>query len=83
MTLTQISARIRKDGISAEVRGSGRAEFVFAKSAHGAVELSEKGDGIFWLEYWEPGDEAPTKDKDIPDADLAIRDTELWLAGER
>ena len=66
---------------SAQIRGKGRASFVFAQHQGRAIEVSEN-DGKWWMEFWEADDNevAPAvAEATIDTTDEAIAHAIHWL----
>jgi hypothetical protein len=72
------------DGVSSSIRGTGKACFVFAKSATRAVEVSLDGSTL-WIEFWgnadEESDDAPVKEIHFEEAESAFASVKAWLGG--
>ena len=55
--LEELASILRPLSLTVEMRGSGRAQFLYVTGNSKAVEISIHDTGTFWVEYWESSDE--------------------------
>lgn len=82
--LEDLKSELQQRGLSASLRGGGRAAFLFVEHDGKAVEISDH-EGQWWVEFWgasEDEDDAPVKDRSFPTPDQAIEATTCWLLHE-
>jgi hypothetical protein len=72
----------RLQGLRVDLRGSGKAAFLYVRSPQRAAEVSLEGDGYF-LEYWNEADEesekAAVKSEIVESTSEAIEKLTDWL----
>lgn len=73
-------------GAIASVRGTGVAKFVFAELNGKAIEASFTGNGEWWIEFWDAGNNNKEEldaidERTISDDNDAFRITAAWLSG--
>ena len=61
------------------VRGDGAAQFVFAESPNGAVELSKTEHLQVFLELWPPDSDEPAREETHPTYESALASAVSWL----
>jgi hypothetical protein len=75
----RLSAEAR---LKVELRGGGRASFLYVRSVRRAVEISEDEGGLF-IEYWDTSDElseAPAvRSEVVPPSEDAFKKAVEWL----
>ena len=79
--LDDLKSELQQRGLSASLRGGGRAAFLFVEHDGKAVEISDH-EGQWWVEFWdasEDEDAAPAKDRFFPTPRQAIDATTSWL----
>jgi hypothetical protein len=67
--------------ISADIRGSGRAQFLFATREGNAIEMSIDG-SQWWVEYWEVDENdaaPPVADQHFKSSEEAVQSILQWL----
>ncbi len=80
-TLDDLQSELQQKGLSASLRGDGRAAFLFVEHDRKAVEISDH-EGQWWVEFWDASDDedaAPAKDRFFPTAGQAIDAATCWL----
>ena len=61
---------------NSKIRGEGAAQYLFARSEHGAIELSESNDGV-WVEFWRGDDDSPAAERIFSGYDGAVKAAQL------
>ena len=76
-----LDARLHLDPFAAHVsvRGDGAAQFLFAESRNGSVELSKTQHLEIFLELWPPDSEEPTREETHPTYESALVSAVSWL----
>ncbi len=80
--LDDLKFELQQRGLSASLRGRGRAAFLFVEHDGKAVEISEH-EGRWWVEFWdasEDEDAAPAKDAFFATPGQAVDATTRWLS---
>jgi len=78
LDLERAAAKLRRRSVSAEVRGEGRAQFVYASGGGRAVEISEPDEGV-WVEFWRAGEERASREETVATYDEAVNAAAAWL----
>jgi hypothetical protein len=79
--LDDLRIELQQMGLSASLRGGGRAAFLFVEHDGKAVEISDH-EGQWWVEFWEASedeDAAPAKDRFFSTSGQAIEAMTCWL----
>jgi hypothetical protein len=79
--LDDVKSELHRKGLSASVRGGGRAIFLLVEREGKAVEISEH-EGQWWVEFWEASDDedaAPAEDRFFPTSGQAVDAVACWL----
>lgn len=71
-----------RDDLTVDLRGSGKATFLYVRSLKRSAEVSVEGEEFF-IEYWdsvdEHSDEAPVKGETVRSASGATKKLAEWL----
>lgn len=76
--LQEIVKSLQGAGCEASLRGDGCAQFVFAEYRGRAIEVYKVGNSVY-LEFFNEGDEQPSRDRQEPNFEIATRDALAWL----
>jgi hypothetical protein len=79
--LDDLKLQLERRGLSASLRGQGRAAFLFVECEGKAVEISDH-EGRWWVEFWdasEDEDAAPVKDSYFATPGQAVDAIAAWL----
>ncbi len=80
--LDELKLLLEQRGLSASLRGQGRAAFLFVECEGKAVEISDH-EGRWWVEFWDSSDDedaAPVKDSFFATPDQAVDAAAGWLS---
>ena len=63
------------------IRGDGAAQFVYARSNRGSIELSKTQHLEIFVEFWSADAETPVREVTYPDFASALAESSSWLRG--
>jgi len=70
-------AKEKLQPITSEVRGCGKAAFLYITGPAGSAELAEDSDYV-WVEFWRPESESPKKNSSFEGYGEAIAVIRTW-----
>ncbi len=77
VALGKVEAQINDLGY-VQIRGEGKAAFIYASTDTRAIELSKTDKGI-WVEFWDGSNEPPEFDKTFTSYETAVKAIRDWL----
>ena len=78
--LDDLKSELQQRGLSASVRGQGRAAFLFVEHDGKAVEISDH-EGQWWVEFWDASEDEDAARRRTGSSLHSIRSSMRRLAG--